>query len=84
MKTCFRSVAAFSTSESDATAVAGVILMPLLLYSGYTIPEADIIVVFRWISYLNVRARTRPSFCQYFHTALHLPFHSLSAMRSSL
>ena len=56
MKACFRSVAAFSTSESSAMAIAGVIIMPLILYTGYATPLGDITAALRWISYLNVRA----------------------------
>lgn len=63
MKTCFRSVAAFSTSESTALAMAGVIVVPLIMYTGYAIPQSNIVALLRWITYINVRARTCLHLC---------------------
>ena len=62
MKVCFRSIAASSTAETTALAVAGLFTMILLLYSGYAIPPTNIVGALRWISYLSVRAKTRTSF----------------------
>ena len=64
MKTCFRSVAAFSASEWGALAIAGAMLQILILYTGFAIPVRDIVGALRWISYLNVCVRISASLSQ--------------------
>ena len=56
MKAFFRMVAASFKSESAATALAGVIVVVVALFTGYTIPTPTIPGVLRWITYLNVRS----------------------------
>lgn len=56
MKCCFRSAAAFCTSESTALATAGTIIVPLIMYTGYAIHLDNIVTALRWITYINVRA----------------------------
>ena len=58
MKLCFRTVAAFSTGESTALPVVGLLILILVLYTGFAIPIANIVGAFRWITHLNVRAMT--------------------------
>lgn len=54
MKYWFRAVAASVKQESSAVCLAGISLLILLLYSGYTIPKPSMIGALRWISYINV------------------------------
>ena len=54
MKAWFRAIAAIFKSEATAQAVAGLILLALVIYTGYTIPKSSMIGALRWISYINV------------------------------
>ncbi|KAJ3748437.1 pleiotropic drug resistance ABC transporter [Lentinula detonsa] len=53
MKAWFRAIAASFKSEATAQAVAGLILLALVIYTGYTIPKSSMIGALRWISYIN-------------------------------
>ncbi|KAF9076400.1 ABC transporter [Rhodocollybia butyracea] len=53
MKAWFRAIAALFKSEATAQAVAGLILLALVIYTGYTIPKPYMIGALRWISYIN-------------------------------
>ncbi|KAI9569369.1 ABC-2 type transporter-domain-containing protein [Boletus coccyginus] len=53
MKTCFRAIAAFSTSESAAVPVAGLVFLILILYADFLIPVANIVGALHWITYVN-------------------------------
>ena len=55
MKAFFRMLAAGFTREPAATAFAGVFVLILTLYTGYTIPKPTMIGALRWITYINVR-----------------------------
>lgn len=55
MKSWFRLVAAAFGSAAPAQAVAGVTVLILMLYTGYTIPRPSMIGALRWITYINVR-----------------------------
>ena len=54
MKAWFRAIAAMFQSEATAQAVAGLILLALVIYTGYTIPKPSMIGALKWISYINV------------------------------
>ena len=79
MKLCFRTIAAFSTHESTALPVAGLLAVILVLYTGFAIPVANIVGALRWITYLNVREMTSFSFSLVLMTRSN----SLSVTRSS-
>ncbi|KAG9313753.1 P-loop containing nucleoside triphosphate hydrolase protein [Chiua virens] len=53
MKACFRSIAAFSGSESTAIVAAGILTQFLILFSGFTIPATNIIGPLSWLTYIN-------------------------------
>ncbi|KAG9313738.1 hypothetical protein JVU11DRAFT_6092 [Chiua virens] len=53
MKACFRSIAAFSGSESTAMVMAAVITQLMVRYSGYTVPTTNIIGALRWLTNIN-------------------------------
>jgi len=55
MKGFFRAIAAGFKSESGATSVAGIFILVLAIYTGYTIPKPTMIGALRWLTYLNVR-----------------------------
>ena len=54
MKAWFRCVAAALGDPAPALTVAGVMLLMLFLYTGYTIPKPSIIGGLKWISNINV------------------------------
>ncbi|KAJ7285271.1 pleiotropic drug resistance ABC transporter [Mycena rebaudengoi] len=53
MKAFFRAIAAAFKSPATAQSVAGIVLLMLVLYTGYTIPKPSMIGALRWISYIN-------------------------------
>jgi ATP-binding cassette subfamily G (WHITE) protein 2 (SNQ2) len=53
MKAWFRAVAAAFGDPAPAQTVAGLMLLGLVLYTGYTIPKPSMIGALRWISYVN-------------------------------
>lgn len=65
MKAFFRSLAAAFTRQSSALSLAGVMILALALYTGYTIPQPSMIGALRWLTYLNVRFK---NFSFYFYT----------------
>lgn len=54
MKTWFRAVAAICGAPAPAQTVAGILLLGLVLYTGYAIPRPSMIGALRWITYINV------------------------------
>jgi ATP-binding cassette subfamily G (WHITE) protein 2 (SNQ2) len=54
MKAWFRAVAAAFGDPAPAQTVAGLMLLILVLYTGYAIPKPSMIGALRWISYINV------------------------------
>jgi ATP-binding cassette, subfamily G (WHITE), member 2, SNQ2 len=56
MKAYFRMLAAAFKAPATAQTFAGVSLLLLVLYTGYTVPRPSMIGGLRWISYINVRA----------------------------
>ncbi|KAH8987621.1 ABC-2 type transporter-domain-containing protein [Lactarius akahatsu] len=53
MKAWFRCVAAAFGDPAPAQTVAGLMLLMLALYTGYTIPKPSMIGALKWISYIN-------------------------------
>jgi hypothetical protein len=54
MKAWFRAVAVAFGDPAPAQTVAGLMLLTLVLYTGYTIPKPSMIGALKWISYINV------------------------------
>ena len=59
MKAWFRAVAAAFGDPAPAQTVAGLMLLILVLYTGYAIPKPSMIGALKWISYINVGAFLR-------------------------
>ncbi|KAI9428628.1 pleiotropic drug resistance ABC transporter [Lactarius indigo] len=53
MKAWFRCVAAAFGSPAPAQTIAGLMLLMLILYTGYTIPKPSMTGALKWISYIN-------------------------------
>ncbi|EAU85334.2 ABC transporter [Coprinopsis cinerea okayama7 len=53
MKSWFRALAAAFKSEATAQSVAGIAVLALCIYTGYTIPKPSMIGALRWITYIN-------------------------------
>ncbi|KAG5650930.1 hypothetical protein H0H81_010505 [Sphagnurus paluster] len=53
MKGWFRAVAAAFKSEASAQTVAGISILVLSIYTGYSIPKPSMIGALRWITYIN-------------------------------
>ncbi|KAL0959811.1 hypothetical protein HGRIS_011492 [Hohenbuehelia grisea] len=69
MKAWFRAVAALCSSEASALSVAGLILMGLIIYTGYTVPKRSMIGALRWITYINpIRYGFESMVANEFHT----------------
>src|SRR5580693_927550 len=61
MKAWFRAVAAAFGDPAPAQTVAGLMLLILVLYTGYAIPKPSMIGALKWISYINVSVFLRPT-----------------------
>ncbi|TFK31616.1 pleiotropic drug resistance ABC transporter [Crucibulum laeve] len=77
MTAFFRALAAAFKSAPPAQAVAGVLLLALLLYTGYQIPKPSMIGALRWISYINPIRYA-------FEGVMTNEFHTLNGVCSSL
>ncbi|CAA7262034.1 unnamed protein product [Cyclocybe aegerita] len=53
MKAWFRAIAAAFQSEAAAQTMAGVSILALAIYTGYTIPKPTMVGALRWITYIN-------------------------------
>ncbi|KAG6877003.1 hypothetical protein C0993_011111 [Termitomyces sp. T159_Od127] len=53
MRAWFRGMAAAFEAEASAQALSGILLLAMIIYTGYTIPKASMIGALRWISYAN-------------------------------
>ncbi|RDB27092.1 Brefeldin A resistance protein [Hypsizygus marmoreus] len=53
MKAWFRGIAASFKSEATAQSVAGIMLLGMVIYTGYTIPKRNMIGALKWISHIN-------------------------------
>ena len=56
LKAFFRSITAAFTDPAPATAAAGILMLFLVLYTGYPIPVPSMISALSWITYINVSA----------------------------
>lgn len=54
MKAWFRALTAAFKSPAPAQTVAGMSILVLTLYTGYTIPQPSMIGALKWITYINV------------------------------
>lgn len=77
MKAFFRMLAASFKDESGATSLAGIAVLVVSLYTGYTIPRPSIPGGLRWITYLNPLRYG-------FEAVLTNEFHTLDATCSTL
>ncbi|KAH9480206.1 Brefeldin A resistance protein [Psilocybe cubensis] len=53
MRAYFRSLAAMCQSEATAQTLAGMSILSMALYTGYVLPDASMIWVLRWLTYIN-------------------------------
>jgi len=53
MKSYFRSIAAAFKSEATATTFAGISVLAVAIYTGFSIPKPTMIGALRWITYIN-------------------------------
>ncbi|KAF8121914.1 pleiotropic drug resistance ABC transporter [Mycena galopus ATCC 62051] len=53
MKAFFRAIAAAFKSPATAQSFAGLMVLALVLYTGYSIPKPSMIGALRWITYIN-------------------------------
>lgn len=53
MSMMFRTIASFSRTISQAMAPAAVLILVLVVYTGFAIPVRDMAVFLRWLNYLN-------------------------------
>ncbi|KAF7428110.1 hypothetical protein PC9H_007329 [Pleurotus ostreatus] len=53
MKAWFRAIAAAFKSQATAHSVSGIVLLGLVIYTGYTLPKSSMIGALRWITYIN-------------------------------
>ncbi|KAI9569372.1 hypothetical protein HD554DRAFT_2093381 [Boletus coccyginus] len=77
MKICFRAITASSTSELTATAIAGTLVLILILYIDFVIPMANIVWALRWITYVNPLRYA-------FESLMVNEFHTLNGMCTTL
>ena len=54
MKAFFRTLAAAFATPAPAQTFAGLSVLTLVLYTGYTIPQPSMIGALKWITYINV------------------------------
>ena len=59
MRAWFRALAAAFKSPAPAQTIAGLAMLLLVLYTGYTIPQPSMIGALRWITYINVGVTPR-------------------------
>ena len=53
MSAMFRTVAAATKTVSQALAIAGVLVLMIVIYTGYTIPKSYMHPWFKWLMWLN-------------------------------
>ncbi len=53
MSMIFRTIGAMSRTISQAMAPAALIILALVIYTGFTIPTSGMVVWFRWINYID-------------------------------
>ena len=70
MQAYFRALAAMFSTAAPAQTIAGLSILMLTLYTGYSIPQPSMIGALRWITYINVSILVIRSI----HTFTHLDF----------
>ncbi|PFH49073.1 hypothetical protein AMATHDRAFT_148472 [Amanita thiersii Skay4041] len=78
MKAWFRAIAAAFATEPLAQTVAGISILAIAIYTGYTIPKPTMIGALRWITYINVHQHFS------FESILSNEFRTLQAQCSTL
>lgn len=53
MSMIFRTIAATSRTLAGAMPFASIMILTLVIYTGFTIPTRDMVPWFRWLNYLN-------------------------------
>jgi ABC-type multidrug transport system permease subunit len=53
MSMLFRAIASISRTREQAMAPAGLMILALVIYTGFTIPNAYMLGWARWIKYIN-------------------------------
>lgn len=53
MSAMFRTVAAATKTITEALAIAGVLVLVIVIYTGYTIPRPYMHPWFKWLTWLN-------------------------------
>jgi ATP-binding cassette subfamily G (WHITE) protein 2 (PDR) len=53
MSAIFRTVAAATKKNSQALAISGVLVLAIVIYTGYTIPRPYMHPWFKWLTYIN-------------------------------
>jgi ATP-binding cassette subfamily G (WHITE) protein 2 (PDR) len=53
MSALFRTVAAATKTIPQALAIAGVLILAIVIYTGYTIPKPYMHPWFKWLNYIN-------------------------------
>ncbi|KAH8684346.1 putative ABC multidrug transporter [Tricladium varicosporioides] len=53
MCSLFRFIAAINKHEATAMSIVGVLILPLVMYTGYVIPTTSMHPWFKWITYIN-------------------------------
>jgi ATP-binding cassette, subfamily G (WHITE), member 2, PDR len=53
MSMIFRTACSSTRSIAQATTPAGIIILGLIIYTGFVIPTRDMVVWFRWINYIS-------------------------------
>ncbi|KAF4626727.1 hypothetical protein G7Y89_g11429 [Cudoniella acicularis] len=53
MSALFRFIAAVNKHEATAMSIVGVLILPLVIYTGYVIPKTSMHPWFKWITYIN-------------------------------
>ena len=53
MSAMFRTLAAFTKTISQAMAMAGVLILAIVIYTGYIIPRPYMRPWFKWLTYIN-------------------------------
>ncbi|KAG5638577.1 hypothetical protein H0H81_011797 [Sphagnurus paluster] len=91
MKAWFRAIAAGFKSQATAQGFSGIMLLAMVIYTGYTIPKSTMISALSWISYINsflidsLSLKFMPQPLRYgFEALVSNEFHTLDGKCSSL
>jgi ATP-binding cassette, subfamily G (WHITE), member 2, PDR len=53
MLAIFRTIAALTSTVEQALSIAGIMVLAIANYAGYSIPRSSMKPWFKWISYIN-------------------------------